>query len=418
MDHQYILNLTQFYQDQLYNKILPFWLTRGIDSQYGGYFTCFTNTGEQRVSTDKYVWSQGRFVWLFSKLAEFQDSVYYLEQAKQGVAFLKKHCFLTDGRCAFLLSRDGTPLEPVPGQGFDYSVYADCFVVLGFAKYAAVSDDQLVLDLALQLYDSIIDRIKRGDFQTNPEPTPKGYKCHGIPMILLNVSQELSRSLTRLKHPRAAEIEQRCLGFTREVMQEFCKSDLLFELVNPEDPAEQSWLTGFINPGHSIENMWFIMHQAIKYENGRLIEQTVDIVAKMFQIGWDQEYGGLFHFVDGGGGRPHVPGGEIPSGSLKEKLQTGWDDKLWWVHSEALYTTLLGYHLTGDRRMKECYRKVHDYSFGTFPNSDASIGEWIQIRDRYGKPQEKVVALPVKDPFHIIRNFIQIIELLQNVSQG
>ena len=29
-----------------------------------------------------------------------------------------------------------------------------------------------------------------------------------------------------------------------------------------------------------------------------------------------------------------------------------------------------------------------------------------------GEPQEKVVALPVKDPFHIIRNLILIIELL------
>ena len=41
------------------------------------------------------------------------------------------------------------------------------------------------------------------------------------------------------------------------------------------------------------------------------------------------------------------------------------------------------------------------------------MGEWIQIRTREGKPQEKVVALPVKDPYHIIRNVILIIELLE-----
>ena len=39
--------------------------------------------------------------------------------------------------------------------------------------------------------------------------------------------------------------------------------------------------------------------------------------------------------------------------------------------------------------------------------------EWIQIRTREGYPQEKVVALPVKDPYHIIRNVILIIELLE-----
>ena len=31
---------------------------------------------------------------------------------------------------------------------------------------------------------------------------------------------------------------------------------------------------------------------------------------------------------------------------------------------------------------------------------------------RDGSPQEKVVALPVKDPFHIMRNMILILELL------
>ena len=34
--------------------------------------------------------------------------------------------------------------------------------------------------------------------------------------------------------------------------------------------------------------------------------------------------------------------------------------------------------------------------------------------DRQGKPEQKVVALPVKDPFHIIRNVALIIELLRS----
>ena len=57
--------------------------------------------------------------------------------------------------------------------------------------------------------------------------------------------------------------------------------------------------------------------------------------------------------------------------------------------------------------------KVFDYVFSTFPNPDKNVGEWIQIRTREGRPQEKVVALPVKDPYHIIRNVILIIELLE-----
>jgi N-acylglucosamine 2-epimerase len=40
------------------------------------------------------------------------------------------------------------------------------------------------------------------------------------------------------------------------------------------------------------------------------------------------------------------------------------------------------------------------------------VREWLQIRTRDGAPQDKVVALPVKDPFHITRNLVLILELL------
>jgi N-acylglucosamine 2-epimerase len=59
------------------------------------------------------------------------------------------------------------------------------------------------------------------------------------------------------------------------------------------------------------------------------------------------------------------------------------------------------------------FEQVFEYTYRTFPNPDRSVREWIQIRTRDGKPQDKVVALPVKDPYHIIRNVLLIIELLE-----
>jgi N-acylglucosamine 2-epimerase len=91
-----------------------------------------------------------------------------------------------------------------------------------------------------------------------------------------------------------------------------------------------------------------------------------------------------------------------------------WDLKLWWPHSEALYSTLLAYKLTGDDQLYSLFRQVHEYVFRTFPNPDSQIGEWIQIRDRQGLPLEKCVALPVKDPYHILQDVLLIIELLHD----
>ena len=82
------------------------------------------------------------------------------------------------------------------------------------------------------------------------------------------------------------------------------------------------------------------------------------------------------------------------------------------MHSETLYASLLFHAVTGDDKFMEIHDKVLDYVEKHFINPDRKTGEWIQILTREGLPQDKVVALPVKDPFHITRNLLLICELL------
>ena len=415
-----------FYKQHLYGSILPFWLEKGMDKEQGGYFTCFSNTGDRLVSTDKYVWSQGRMVWLLAKLAEIeQEPSDYLELARMGYEFLKAYCFLPSGNCAFLLSSDGKFKEPVEGKGYDISTYADCFVVLGFAKYAAVSGDAEALDLALRLYDSIMARFERREFRTEPEPLPPGYRAHGISMILLNTSHELLRALRKFNHSAVARITTRCHCLVEDLTQNFISSDGTIRELRHDTKDEDPCILGrYANPGHSLEDMWFIIHYAVDSGGDKrqeLIELACRVIEKAFALGWDEEYGGLLHFVDVGGGKPRGELGVFAEHPLTQKLHSGWADKLWWVHSEAVYVTLLAYALTGKDSLWDLHRQIHDYTYATFPHPDPTIGEWIQIRDRQGQPVDKVVALPVKDPFHISRNLILLVELLEEMlraSQG
>ena len=61
-----------------------------------------------------------------------------------------------------------------------------------------------------------------------------------------------------------------------------------------------------------------------------------------------------------------------------------------------------------DEVFKTLYEKMFTYAFTVFPNHE--IGEWEQIRKEDGTAEDKVVALPVKDPFHTLRCFIKIVE--------
>jgi N-acylglucosamine 2-epimerase len=443
------LNLSDelaFYTRHLKSTLLPFWLTRSVDEEHGGFFTCFNNEGRTLLSRDKFTWSQGRMVWVWARLASMEifsasERTRYLQLARAGATFLMQHCLLpgdrgAGDRCAFLMTREGEPKPQAAGMPLDSSIYADCFVILGLARYAAISRDRPALEFAHRLYRSVNERIRRGEFHTEPYPIPAGYKAHGIPMILLNTSQEMAAGLEALAMPDAAfeanQIGDLCL---HEIMTHFVRPDgLVHEMINSwNERIPDSVLGRYINPGHTIEDMWFVMHQARMHHVpgassdrrspvpgtwDAIILKAAQVVKRTFRVGWDQEFGGLLLFADQDGGPPRGRLAGLENERMAQKVLADWSSKLWWVHSEALYTTLLAWRLTGDDEFLALYRQVFDYTFRTFPNPDPEIGEWIQIRDRQGRPEPRVVALPVKDPFHIIRDVTLIMDLLGYPNRG
>ena len=47
------------YKSELLDSVLPFWLEKSQDKEFGGYFTCLDRDGSV-FDTDKFVWLQGR----------------------------------------------------------------------------------------------------------------------------------------------------------------------------------------------------------------------------------------------------------------------------------------------------------------------------------------------------------------------
>ena len=205
---------------------------------------------------------------------------------------------------------------------------------------------------------------------------------------------------------------------SREVFRDFVDSSNSLHEIRYQDGTPVGGAFGnHINPGHTIEDMWFQLDASTIGGENRLSD--IAAVAKhAFKLGWDPLYGGLFHFADAQSGG--MPSDETLTGKDEPQLKLvmdDWSSKLWWVHAEALYTYLRLYFETGDREFLTIYREVEEYTFSVFPNPDKSVGEWIQIRARDGSPMDKVVALPVKDPFHITRDFALIIDLLERAEK-
>jgi N-acylglucosamine 2-epimerase len=157
----------------------------------------------------------------------------------------------------------------------------------------------------------------------------------------------------------------------------------------------------FVMPGHAIESMWFVMHLATRRGDTNTIHRAAEAMRWHLERGWDQEYGGISLSLDLEGHEPYLPHG---------------DKKLWWPHTEALYGTLLAHKLTGEPWCLHWYDRVADWAWAHFPVPET--GEWRQRLTREGNPTTEVVALPVKDPFHLPRAAMLILQLLHDSPTG
>ena len=375
-------------RELLLDGIVPFWARHGVDSEYGGVLSCMTEDGKP-VSTDKYIWSQARWVWTCSALYNrIEKRPEFLTWARSTIDFLLRHGRDEKGRWVYHTTREGQVVEDA------ISIYADCFVVYGLSEYCRAVRDPGLLALAKDIFASIQKRIEAPGFaETAPYKLPPNRRCHGIPMILTEVAGELARTANDADIARAAD------EHARIVMDHFVRPErkCLVEFLDRDyrelPPPEGS----FVMPGHAMESMWFQMHRALARKNDRkTILAAAEVLRWHLERGWDKEYGGIFLGVDAEGHPPFLPNSEM---------------KLWWPHTEALYALLLAHELTGEKWCEQWFDRVYEWSFAHFLMSD--VGEWRQRLDRSGKPATTLVALPVKDPFHLPRALILSLELLR-----
>ncbi|HUX22786.1 MAG TPA: AGE family epimerase/isomerase [Spirochaetia bacterium] len=427
--------LRDFYLDHLLNDLISFWTRFGIDHDNGGYFTCFNNAGDRLTSKNKYIWSQGRFLWMLSRLIysfenelgasrlrEIRDAV------ESGARFLKEHALLANGNCAWVLdetghpiltNRDGSARVADQGEPLDLGITADEFLIYGMGECARALDSREYFEVAISLFDSVWSRLSAGSAKSFPHDTPRGYRAHGQPMIMLETANELAEIARRFGDSSAERLDRIALDAMKETLTVFVRRDreVVLEGVHEDGtPAYDEMLGSYYNPGHSLEDAWFIMHFAGRIGERDAVKAGTDIVRWMTSKAWDGEYGGLPQFLHVDGGQPRGRVADRNKGEhMLVELAENWSNKLWWVHSEALYALILAYEQTGDRWFLDTHERFHDYVFTTFPNPRRETGEWIQIRDREGRPEEKVVALPVKDPYHITRAIMHTIKSLERI---
>ncbi len=374
------------YKALLLDQVVPFWMNNGIDWKYGGVLSCIRDDGSV-ISGDKFIWSQARSVWTFAALYNrVEKRPDFLAAAENSIRFLLQHGRDAQGRWIYHADQQGRKIEGAT------SIYTDCFVIYGFSEYYRAVRDEQVLSIARETLERVCQRIEQPDFQeTAPYPLPVGWKNHGIPMILTETINEFILTTGE------ASLEARLDDYVARIMDHFVQPEkkVLLEFLTTDYRDLPPPAGTFVMPGHAIESMWFVLHVARRRDDQALIRRAAEVIRWHLELGWDPENGGVFLSRDIEGHPPYLPHS---------------DKKLWWPHVEALYATLLVHHLTGEPWGLEWYNRVAEWAWSHFPT--AMGGDWMQRLTREGQPTTEVIALPVKDPFHLPRGAMLILQLM------
>ena len=215
-------------------------------------------------------------------------------------------------------------------------------------------------------------------------------------MIMLNVCQHMRKIDDA---PLYDEVITDCID---RIINRFLKEDekALFETVGPNGERLDSPEGRLINPGHSMETAWFLMTEALHRKDDALMKKAIQITLWSLERGWDWDKGGIFYFLDV---------------ENKPVLSLEWDMKLFWPNCEAMIALLYAYLYTGDQIHMEWFARIKEYVFTYFP--DPEYLEWWGHLHCDGTPINHIKGSDWKGPFHNVRAFMLITQLLEQIEQ-
>ena len=283
-------------------------------------------------------------------------------------------------------------------------MFTESFYVLSMAEYGLMTGDKTYIKKAEDCFENML-RMFRDPASDPFKITPKSYAetrqevAVAVPMVLVSSAQLLRRC-----DPEKADYYTAIANeMAARIINIHWKPELgcVLETTGPNGEFIDTPAGRCINPGHSMENSWFLMNQYLHTKDENLLKTALQIFETASDWGWDKEYGGYIYFTDVNGRPP-------------EQLEH--DMKLWWVHDEALIGALLAYSITGEKKYWDLFEKVHAYSFGHF--ADKECGEWYGYLHKDGTVSHTQKGSMWKGPFHYPRMLMNMEMLFEHLEKG
>ena len=386
----------------LRDNILPFWTTRTVDLDHGGYFGSVSNDGHGDPNEPKGCVLNARILWTFSTVYRTWPEPVYLELAERAFDYLSER---------FWDKEHSGLVWMVDSQGKIFNdrkqIYANAFGIYAFAEYYRASGDSAALDRALTLFADIeeyaFDSATGGytealardwrpiaDMRLSPKDmnTPRSMNTH------LHILEAYAGLVRACDDPLPRER----LRVVTEIMLQHIIDPITGHLILFQDENWRS-LSQTVSFGHDIEASWLICEAADLLKDpalgARADSAALRLAERVLEEGLDREYGGILN--------EWAPEGHVDP------------NKEWWVEGEAVVGFLNAYQLSRRDEFLEaaldCWKFIDEHVI------DHVNGDWFCRVTPEGAP---LVDLPKADlwkcPYHNSRAALEIMERVHKLG--
>ena len=395
----------------LNNGLLPFWISRTVDTQYGGFLTHFDQFGNDSGEDEKSLIAQSRSVFTYSSAHRAGYGGGKLaEMARHGVDFLLNKMWDQEhGGFYWMMNRKG---EVVIDEKI---VYGHSFAIYSLSEYTLATGDPRGQEYAEKVFDLLqkyaVDTHFGGYWEMfHRNWDLKGGGAAGGDRKTLDAHMHLMEAFTTLYECTGKQVHRRKLLesielLTKKIMHpkygtgipQFwadwsvapqIKFDIVWGWDRFSEDGQKASAEDNTSYGHNAEFAWLLMHalDILKLPYDLHHEQIQKSFSHSVDNGIDWEFGGVF--VEGS-----------HAGEVYDR------EKEFWQQAEMLIGMLDAYRYLKDEKYWNAYVNVHRFVFDKMINHQ--LGEWWPLMTRQGEPIWKHMSHSWKINYHDVRAMVQ-----------